>query len=237
MRKLLLIAGLFTAASVSVASAADLAPRIFTKAPPAPDNWSGGYVGVSGGFGTGHSTQTDPGPGPLAGGGGGDAGDGSYSVNGGLIGGTIGYNWQALGSPLVLGLEADFQGTSLKNSATVTTILGPTTGEAKVPAFGTVRGRIGYAWDRFMVYGTGGWAYSKTEASVTGPGGSVSDNKWGSGYTLGGGLEWAFAGPWSLKAEYLYVKAKSVDLTLGGTTFSTGDYHYNVVRAGLNYRF
>lgn len=44
-------------------------------------------------------------------------------------------------------------------------------------------------------------------------------------------------GPWSLKAEYLYVKARSVDLTLGGVPFSTGDYHYNVVRAGLNYRF
>lgn len=149
-------------------------------------------------------------------------------------GGQIGYNWQALGSPLVLGLEADIQGTSLKST---TDLGGGFSGEAKVPAFGTVRGRIGYAWDRFMVYGTGGWAYSKTEATITGPGGSLSDNKWASGYALGGGLEWAFAGPWSLKAEYLYVKAKSVDLTLGGTTFSTGDYHYNVVRAGLNYRF
>ena len=200
----------------TAASAADLPARTYTKAPPmvATYNWTGFYVGVNAG---GAWTS-------------GGAGDNSGFVGGG----QIGYNWQAVGSPLVLGLEADIQGTSLKSS---TDLGGGVTGEAKVPAFGTVRGRIGYAWDRFMVYGTGGWAYSKTEATITGPGGSLSDNKWASGYTLGGGLEWAFAGPWSLKAEYLYVKAKSVDLTLAGTTFSTGDYHYNVVRAGLNYRF
>ena len=205
----------------TAASAADLPARTYTKAPPmvATYNWTGFYLGVN------------------AGGAWSSAGSNFGDASGFVGGGQIGYNWQALGSPLVLGLEADFQGTSLKNSATVTTILGPTTGEAKVPAFGTVRGRIGYAWDRFMVYGTGGWAYTKTEASVTAPGFAASDSKWGSGYTLGGGLEWAFAGPWSLKAEYLYVKARSVDLTLGGVGVSTGDYHYNVVRAGLNYRF
>jgi outer membrane immunogenic protein len=201
----------------TAASAADLPARTYTKAPPmvATYNWTGFYLGVN------------------AGGAWSSAGSNFGDASGFVGGGQIGYNWQALGSPLVLGLEADFQGTSLKNSATV----GAFTGEAKVPAFGTVRGRIGYAWDRFMVYGTGGWAYSKTEASVTAPGFAASDSKWGSGYTLGGGLEWAFAGPWSLKAEYLYVKARSVDLTLGGVGVSTGDYHYNVVRAGLNYRF
>lgn len=201
----------------TAASAADMPARAYTKAPPmvATYNWTGFYVGVNAG---GAWSEADT-----------NFGDASGFVGGG----QIGYNWQGYNSPLVLGIEADIQGTSLKNSATV----GAITGEAKVPAFGTVRGRIGYAWDRFMVYGTGGWAFSKTEATITGPAGSVSDDKWGSGWTLGGGLEWAFAGPWSLKAEYLYVNAKSVDLTLGGTTYSTGDYHYNLVRAGLNYRF
>ncbi len=201
----------------TAASAADLPARTYTKAPPmvATYNWTGFYIGAN------------------AGGAWSKAGTNFGDASGFVGGGQIGYNWQAAGSPLVLGLEADFQGTSLKNTETV----GAITGEAKVPAFGTVRGRIGYAWDRFMVYGTGGWAYSDTKATVSGPGGSVSDSKWGSGYTLGGGLEWAFMGPWSLKAEYLYVKAKSVDLTLAGVPFSTGDYHYNVVRAGLNYHF
>jgi outer membrane immunogenic protein len=200
----------------TAASAADMPARNYTKAPPmAPMfNWTGFYLGVNAG---GAWTSAV----------GGDA-------SGFVGGGQIGYNWQAVGSPLVLGLEADFQGASLKNS---TDLGGGFSGEAKVPAFGTVRGRIGYAFDRAMIYATGGWAYSKTEATITGGGASLSDNKWASGWTLGGGAEWAFAGPWSLKAEYLYVNAKSVDLTLAGVPFSTGDYHYNVVRAGLNYRF
>jgi len=198
----------------TAASAADLPARTYTKAPPLPAvyNWTGFYLGVNLG-----GAWTDSG-----------------SNNGGVVGGgQIGYNWQGFGSPLVLGIEADIQGTSLKNSETI----GAYTAEAKVPAFGTVRGRIGYAWDRFMVYGTGGWAYSEAKASVTGPGGSVSDSKWSSGYTVGGGVEWAFMGPWSVKAEYLYVQARNTNLTLAGVPISTGDYHYNVVRAGLNYRF
>jgi outer membrane immunogenic protein len=202
----------------TAASAADMPARNYTKAPAYVNpgyNWTGFYLGVN------------------AGGAWSKAGTNFGDASGFVGGGQIGYNWQAMGSPLVLGLEADIQGTSLKNSATV----GAVSAEAKVPAFGTVRGRIGYAWDRFMVYGTGGWAYTDTKASATSPGFSASDSKWGSGYTLGGGLEWAFAGPWSLKAEYLYVKARSVDLSLGGVPVSTGDYHYNVVRAGLNYHF
>jgi outer membrane immunogenic protein len=202
----------------TAASAADLPARThaYTKAPPmvAAYNWTGFYVGVNAG---GAWSSAD------------NFGDASGFVGGG----QIGYNWQAVGSPLVLGIEADFQGTSLKNSGTV----GALNGEAKVPAFGTVRARVGYAFDRVMVFATGGLAYSDTKGSLTGPGGSVNDDKWSTGWTLGGGLEWAFAGPWSLKAEYLYVNARSVDLTLAGTTVSTGDYNYNVARLGLNYRF
>ncbi|MCK9913067.1 porin family protein [Microbacteriaceae bacterium K1510] len=206
----------------TAASAADLPRReaMPAKAPLyAPVyNWTGFYVGVN------------------LGGAWSDSNSNFGKASGVVGGGQIGYNWQAAGSPLVLGIEADIQGTSLKSSGTVDPVNG-ITGEAKVPAFGTVRARIGYAWDRFMVYGTGGWAYSDTKVSLTGPGGSISSDKWGSGWTAGGGVEWAFAGPWSVKAEYLYVKAKSVDLTLAGIPVSTGDYNYSVARLGLNYRF
>jgi outer membrane immunogenic protein len=220
--KRVILAGIGALAMVSLMGAANAADLPRREAMPAKApvfapvyNWTGFYLGVN--LGGGWSSS-----------------ESNFGEASGVVGGgQIGYNWQAVGSPLVLGLEADFQGTSLKNTATV----GAISGEAKVPAFGTVRARIGYAWDRFMVYGTGGWAYSNTDVKLTGPGGSISDEKWGSGYTLGGGLEWAFMGPWSVKAEYLYVKAKSVDLTLAGVPVSTGDYNYNVVRAGLNYRF
>ena len=100
MRYLLWIASATVAAGaiveISTASAADLAPRTYTKAPPpvsAIYDWTGGYVGIEGGFGWGHSDQTDPGiappappppppPPPPA------IGDGHYSVSGGLVGGT-----------------------------------------------------------------------------------------------------------------------------------------------------
>jgi len=204
----------------TAASAADLSRReaMPAKAPMyAPVyNWTGFYVGVNLGGAWSESNS-------------------NFGQASGVVGGgQIGYNWQPVGTPLVLGIEADIQGTSLKNSSSIG---GGITGDAKVPAFGTVRARLGYAWDRFMVYGTGGFAYSDTKVSLTGPGGSVSDTKWGTGWTAGGGVEWAFLGPWSAKLEYLYVQSKSVDLTLGGVPVSTGDFHYNVVRAGLNYRF
>lgn len=202
---------------VTTASAADM-PQRYTKAPayvaPAGYNWTGMYLGVNAG-GIFNS-------------------DNAFGNASGFVGGgQIGYNWQGMGSPLVLGVEADFQGTSLKNSGTV----GAITGEAKVPAFGTVRGRIGYAWDRSMLYATGGWAYTDTKASVTSGGATASDSKWGSGYALGGGYEYAFMGNWSAKLEYLYVHANSVDLNIGGTPVSTGDFKNHVVRVGLNYHF
>jgi len=217
MRNLKIIGtALLVSALSTAAMAADLSSRKVTKAPPmaAAYNWTGLYAGLNAGGGWTSSNNFG-------------------TASGFVGGGQVGYNWQAVGSPLVLGVEADFQGTSMKNTQT----LGALTGETKLPAFGTVRGRVGYAFDRAMVYATGGWAYSDTKLTVSGPGGSASSTKWTSGYTVGGGAEYAFMGPWSAKLEYLYVHSSSVDTTLAGVAVSTGDYHYNVVRAGLNYRF
>lgn len=200
-------------ALISTASAADL-PR---KAPPpayyAPYfSWTGFYAGINGGYGWTASTPGD------------------ITAKGAVYGGQLGYNWQ-IGS-FVLGVEGDFQGTTMKASES----LGAVTAEAKVQAFATVRGRVGYAWDRLLIYGTGGWAYTNTKLSLSAGGAEISDNSWGSGWTAGGGLEWAVWDRWSVKGEYLYVDSGDTTLTLAGAT-ATGDYKYNVVRAGLNYRF
>jgi len=133
----------------------------------------------------------------------------------------------------VLGVEGDFQGTTIKASETVAPGV---TAEGKIQGFATVRGRLGYAFDRFMVYGTGGWAYTNTKLSLSAGGAEISDNSWSSGYAVGGGLEWAVWDRWSIKGEYLYVDSGDTTLTLAGAT-ATGDYKFNVVRAGLNYRF
>ena len=199
----------------TAASAADMPARTYTKAPPmmaAPFNWTGFYLGLNAGYGWVDSGGSNPG--------------------GFVGGGQIGYNWQGYNSPLVLGIEADLQGADIDESVTV----GGVTATTRAKAFGTVRGRIGYAFDRAMIYATGGWAYTRTSLDLSGPGGSISSSDWSSGWALGGGVEYAFMGPWSAKLEYLHVDSGDVTLTLAGTSV-TGNYDMNVVRAGLNYRF
>lgn len=207
------IAALLVAGIAGGASAADL-PRPYNKAPayisPVYYDWSGFYVGANAGYGW--------------------APDFANEAKGFVGGGQLGYNWQV--GRLVLGVEGDLQYTSLKAEETA----GAVTATGKIQAFGTARGRIGYAWDRMLVYGTGGWAYTKTDVSLTSGAASISDSKWSSGYAVGGGLEWAAWDRWSVKAEYLYVHSGNVELTLAGVT-GGGSYNMNVVRAGLNYRF
>lgn len=205
--------GVLTAVLASPSFAADL-PTPAYKAPaytPVPYfSWTGFYAGVNAGYIWSS-----------------DFGD---NGNGFAGGGQIGYNWQ-LGS-FVIGAEADFQGTTLDASETT----GGLTATAKLKTFGTVRGRLGYAFNRFLVYGTGGYAYSQTELSLTNGTATVSDSAWSSGYAVGGGLEWALWDRWSARAEYLYVDSGDTTLTLGGVT-ATGSYKFNVARAALNYRF
>jgi outer membrane immunogenic protein len=81
-----------------------------------------------------------------------------------------------------------------------------------------------------MPYVTGGLAVGEVKTSVAGFG---SSNTTKAGWTLGGGLEVAIAGPWTAKLEYLYVDLGDVSGPVGTST----DYKANIVRAGLNYRF
>jgi outer membrane immunogenic protein len=205
------IAALLAAGIAGGASAADL-PRPYNKAPayisPVYYDWSGFYIGANAGYGW----VEDSGPKGFVG------------------GGQLGYNWQV--GRLVLGVEGDIQYTDMKQEET----FGAVTASAKVKSFATARGRLGYAFDRMMVYGTGGFAYTKTDLSLTAGGASISDSKWSSGYAVGGGLEWAVWDRWSVKGEYLYVHSGDVELTLAGVTAS-GTYNFQVARVGLNYRF
>lgn len=141
-----------------------------------------------------------------------------WRANGGsqgyvLGGGQIGYNYQL--SPLfVAGLETDFQGTSSRN----------------LDWFGTVRGRLGITplSPNLLVYGTGGFAYGEVRD------GWNTVNNVGTGWTAGGGVEWAFHPNWSAKVEYLYT-----DLSGGNNGWWGGSRHSksNTVRVGLNYHF
>lgn len=218
------ISALAVAAMMSGASAADLSRQqaMPVKAPvyEVPFSWTGAYLGINGGYGWGRSTWN-----------GGGASD-SFDTSGGLIGGTLGYNWQA--GRTVLGLEGDADWSDIKGS---TSNLPCTTGSCQTRNnwLATARGRIGYAFSRFMPYVTGGLAVGDIEATAPGFTG-MRDTK--AGWTVGGGAEFNIWGPLSAKLEYLYVDLGKANCAVGDCAVSTDiDAHANVVRAGLNYHF
>ena len=190
------------------ASAADMARQMPVKAPAyvAPYyNWTGFYAGINGGGGWGST--------------------GNIDSSGGIFGGQLGYNWQS--GQAVFGIETDLQWSGIDGSGTV----GATTVSGGSDWFGTVRGRIGYAWDRTLLYATGGLAYGNV--NVSSPFQNVDTTK--TGWALGGGVEFALAGPWTAKVEYLHIDLGTQSiLTPASTNF---DVNADIVRAGLNYRF
>ena len=211
MRKLLLAsAGLCVLSAFAPAMAADLAaaPR-YTKAPAAPVaiyNWTGFYVGGFGGYAS-ENTSIDP------------------KVKGGFAGGTIGYNWQT--GPAVFGLEGDIDWSNIRGSSTCGAGFSC---ETKNSWLATARGRVGYAFDRFMPFVTGGLAVGDIKNTVSGVGSSTATK---AGWTVGAGLEAALTGPWTAKVEYLYADLGRGTSVLGADT----KFNASIVRAGLNYRF
>jgi outer membrane immunogenic protein len=218
-RSVVAVFGLLAFAALP-ASAADL-PRgaMPYKAPAyvAQYNWTGFYLGINGGGGWGDSEWNVFGL--------------SHSPSGAMIGGTAGYNWQGAGSPWVFGLEGDLDWTNIRDTAAC----GGLICETRNNWLGTVRGRIGYSFDRFLPYFTGGLAVGDVEANRTG---FVGSNDTNVGWTVGVGLEGVIAGNWTAKVEYLY--ADLGDTTCSAVacgTATNADLQINILRAGLNYRF
>lgn len=214
--KQVLLAALLGVAIIAPAQAADLAtlPR---KAPPLVSpvtNWSGFYVGAVGGY----AAQTG----------------GVTDIKGGLFGGTLGYNYQV--GTWVFGIETDAAWADIKQSAAIPPIA---SAETKVQSTGTVRGRVGVAFDTVLLYGTGGYAWADNRISATILGFEFRDTQLHSGWTVGAGVEWMFAPHWSVKAEYLYRDFESrnyfSDLVPGGV--ASGRLQVNSGQIGVNYHF
>jgi outer membrane immunogenic protein len=268
------VLALAVSAPVDAANAADMA----VKAPPPPPmapvpayfNWTGFYVGANVGGGwantsaSGSTLFDEPPFAPIA-----STFAGSYGASGVLGGGQIGANYQ-FPNHWVIGLEADVDGSSLSGSGgnCSTTALGVGVGctalNTKFNDFGTVRGRLGYAADNLLLYGTGGWAWSQssTNSNFTcvgvgtcpGPGvaftgGSSSASITATnGWAAGGGLEYAFTRNWTVRVEYLHIQFNGIGETLPtsgtvtgvpftATTSSSATVNMDVARAGLNYLF
>jgi outer membrane immunogenic protein len=226
MKRLVLagLAALAVATMMASANAADLPRRhaMPAKAPAyeAPYNWTGFYVGINGGGAWGHSTWSNP------------AGTADADPSGGVVGGTLGYNYQM--GQVVFGVEGDIDWSNIRGSTSTGICTGGTC-ETRNSWLATARGRIGYAFDRVMPFVTGGAAFGDIKATPVGLGSETTTNV---GWTLGGGAEFAIAGPWTAKVEYLYA-----DLGKGSCGVATCGIATDVslttslVRGGINYRF
>lgn len=215
---LVLATGLMFGAQAFAADIPYKAPR-FAPGIIAPEpTWSGFYVGANVGYGWANVGV-----------------DGvSNDLTGIVGGGQIGYNWQF--NQFVLGAEADFQisGESRSDSASIAGVT--FTVDQKIQWFGTARGRLGYAFGAWMLYGTAGVAWQNYKLSVSALGTEISDDATKIGWTAGGGLEWMFLPQWSAKVEYLYMDTGNTEVTLFGVTFD-GRAKNNIARVGVNYHF
>lgn len=205
-------------------------------APAKAQSWNGAYGGVSAGYGTGHSDQRDNGVVlqnvEIV-------GDGHYAVNGGFAGLTLGYNWQS--GPLVFGIEGDYSFANIYGSSSVCGVpaLFAHPCSTQLDAFGTLRGRVGYAMGAngwVLPYLTGGAAVGHLRGydGLIGAEGSAFRPGW----TAGVGIEAKFAPQWSAKLEYLHVDLGSAAIfeIIPGTPERVS-FRADMVRAGINYAF
>ncbi len=163
-------------------------------------NWSGLYAGANGGYGW--SNRFD-----------------NLDPTGAFGGGQIGYNFQR--GNLVVGLEADIQGAGITDSGGGV--------KSSLDWFGSVRGRAGYAFDRTLVYATGGFGYGQ----VTNAGFAGTQTGW----VAGGGSEYKITPVWSAKVEYQYFDLDApASSAVGPLGAGTGDRtQFSTIRAGVNY--
>ena len=271
----LAVAGAVSAQAADLPTRKEAPPPVFV---PPPFTWTGFYAGVNAGgvwtngnasttttafangfpIGTISGTAANLGevfPGSNFGGG----------QSGFIGGGQAGYNWQT--GAFVFGVETDFDGTTLSRSRSV---IGPSfvepifgltdfftaNGSVKLDWLGSTRGRVGYAWDRLLIYGTGGVAYGGASSHLdvfdavhgfdfSSSGGSSSRVGW----TIGGGVEYAFTNNWIIGAEYLYYDLGSRHLNIvpnaaasdffGTSVFSQTKISFtgSVARARISYKF
>jgi outer membrane immunogenic protein len=257
MKRLLLASVALCVGAGSAALAADLPPPYYPP-PRAPAayipivaplyNWSGFYIGGNLGAGwnsTGSITDTF------------GSTFGTTTNTSFLGGGQVGVNYEFWGG-VVVGAEAMFDWVpNTSNTINVNNVNGGTglaagnSGTATINDrwLTTATGKLGYAWDRVLLYGKGGGAwvgasnpsFTVNGAATSTPFTSSTNNNFG--WTAGLGIEWAFAGNWSARAEWDYVRLQDQSFTVAGTgpfggdVISINNRSINMVTAGLNYKF
>ncbi len=219
------------AADLPVAPPPPRAPATYVPVAAPVYNWSGIYVGVNGGYGFGDSNwDFSSAVGfPLT--------TGNFDVHGPLVGGTIGANFQT--GQFVFGVEADGDWTDISGSAGVCS---PATCQTSNEWLATLRGRVGYAFDRALIYATAGGAAGNVKATLSAGGVSLSTDTNEFGWTAGGGIEYALTNNLTAKVEYLFVDLGNGSLSCSVATCGIPitvpvSFDASLVRAGLNFKF
>jgi outer membrane immunogenic protein len=224
---------------------APIPPPVYVPVPPIY-NWTGLYVGGNLGFGWDNGSFSDP------------LGNSLPLVPNGLFlgGGQVGVNYQ-FWDRVVIGAEVDFDWLSNSSTTSSTALFvnppGAPTGSAATVTVNnrwltTVTGRLGYAWDRLLLYAKGGGAWVGSNSPTFTVDGapvtiSTSNSNWA--WTAGLGAEWAFWGNWSARLEYDFVGLSSQSFTIptavGGLPandqFSGNNRNIQMVNVGINYKF
>ena len=214
------------------AFAADLGGR-----PPAPIapvvalayDWTGFYLGVSGGYGWGQATWTDQNDGDFA-----QFLGQQYPMrpSGGMLGGQVGYNKQF--DRIVLGAEFSGSATWMKDTVQNSTVTG-VFGTTNVQALYAATAKLGYAMDRILVYGKGGPAFAQMNifANDTFANIHFGDSQLRSGFTLGAGLEYAMTNNWLVGLEYDYYNFGDAHFS-GYDNASFAGNHFNDYKVNTN---
>jgi outer membrane immunogenic protein len=239
MKKFLIAAaGLVALAAPALAADMAPAPRAYTKAPApivAVWNWTGFYIGANAGGLWAHTSVTDVNgfaagatPGTVT----------SLNRSGFLGGGQVGYNWQS--GAFVFGLEGDggwmgFGGQTLLTGTASNTMVG-----LRSVGYGDITGRIGFAFDRALLYVKGGYAVTGNAAtfSTLAPFTATLPSS-NSGYTVGGGVEYKITQNWSAKVEYMHFDfGHTLNYSLVPPTFLFNqNLRVDSVKFGINYLF
>lgn len=222
----------------SIAAAADLPARNLPvqQAPLPIFLWTGPFVGAHVGGTWGNTSVTET---PVCGG---PCGVVTYGHrDNGFVGGVqAGYNYQ-MGS-IVLGVVGDIAGSNYDNKA-VNPCCAPDYAGVKKKWEGSLRARLGFAIDRVMIYGTGGLAFGGFDYTYTNNGGTIPSttiSQTRTGWTVGGGVEFAFTYNWSVGVEYRYTDWGNVTNLPAAYNFNFNERHHdteNGVRMSVNYRF
>jgi outer membrane immunogenic protein len=262
MKRLLL--SVVAVAALALADSANAADLPTVKAPPVvaplPYSWTGFYVGANVGYGFGSTTSEIPTiPDDVFGAPAGTTLPVSLGIDptGFFGGGGAGYNWQT--GNFLLGVEGDIQGSGIKSNLAVQTPTVDALGHGHtdwhnsasedLQWFGTIRARTGLVFDRFLAYGTGGLAFGDVKVFNENAYNFNSTTWYTSnstttrvGWTAGGGVEYAVADRWTVKAEYLYYDLGTInsnafnDFGHSGFVPSSLAVHGNLVRVGVDFK-